>query len=242
MIRSADSDMDSDRRRFFFCHIHKTGGSSLIQGLRRHFGSDRVYPAAQDGPAVRRVLSIQHLRERWALRSDEIDVVAAHFPLCTRELLGVPFTTITVFREPVARTLSYLRHHRKMTPADRHRTLEAIYDDRFRFEALIHNHMVKMLALRPDEMKGGALTPMTMTRAHLERAQARLPTIDLIGTQTRFEAIRDQMRQRFGIDLGPPIFINRTRPEPVSSAFRNRILDDNALDVELYDTVCRLLS
>ena len=124
------------------------------------------------GPATvtrrRRVLSVEHLLDRWRLRHDEIRVVTGHFPLCTTELLDVPFTTLTLLRDPVERTLSYLRHHREPTPADRERPLEEIYDDPVRFE-LLHNHMVKMLSLHADEMTDGALTPV---RVHPRPARA----------------------------------------------------------------------
>ena len=36
-------------------------------------------------------------------------------------------------------------------------------------------------------------------------------------------------------DLGPPLFANRTQPVEVSDAFRARIAEDNAYDVELYE-------
>ena len=80
------------------------------------------------------------------MRGDEIRVVTGHFPLCTTELLGAQFITLTILRDPVERTLSALRHHREKTPADSERSLEEIYEDPFRFE-LVHNHMVKMFSL-----------------------------------------------------------------------------------------------
>ncbi len=56
------------------------------------------------------------LLERWKARRDEIRVVTGHFPLCVTELLDADFATFTVLRDPVERTLSYLRHHRDTTP------------------------------------------------------------------------------------------------------------------------------
>ena len=55
-------------------------------------------------------------------------MIAGHFPLCTIELLDAEFTTLTVLRHPVERTLSYLRHHRDTTPADSERSLEELYE------------------------------------------------------------------------------------------------------------------
>ena len=138
-------------RRFFFVHMQKTGGVSLYVRMWRYFGRQAVYPAPSDGSPTKVAPQLfpQVLFERWAERRDEIQVVTGHFPLCTTELLDAEFTTlITVLRHPVERTLSYLRHHRDTTPADRELPLEAIYEDPSRFRPFIENHMVKMLSLR----------------------------------------------------------------------------------------------
>ena len=97
------------------------------------------------------MISVDHLLERWRTYRDVIRVVTGHFPLCTVDLLRDSFTTLTVLRDPVERTLSYLRHHRELTPDDSERSLEAIYADPFRFHGLIHNHMVKMFSLTTAE-------------------------------------------------------------------------------------------
>ena len=58
--------------------------------------------------------------------------------------------------------------------------------------------------------------------------------IDVWGVQERVEEFCDRLQARFGWDLGPPVFMNRTTPAPASGALRARIEQDNALDVELY--------
>ena len=120
-------------RRYFFVHIQKAAGTSLFRRLKRQFPPAAVYPNDTDGDPIARVISVDHLRRRFAERGDEIRVVTGHHPLATAELLGGGFTTLTILREPVERTLSYLRHHRLRTPADAQLTLEGVYDDPFRF-------------------------------------------------------------------------------------------------------------
>ncbi|HRW36825.1 MAG: hypothetical protein KDB04_13240 [Acidimicrobiales bacterium] len=231
------------RDRFFFLHLQKTAGTTVLRRLRPAFADERaVYPAAGDGPVPENVLMVDHLLARWQARGDEVQVVTGHFPLCTTELLGGPWRTFTVLRDPVERTLSYLRHHRALTPADAEVPLEEIYDDPFRFEGLIHNHMVKMLALRPDEMVAGAMTRVTFGPEHLARAVDALEAIEVIGVQDQLEAFCDALTARFGWALGPPQFSNRTRAEPVPESFRRRIAADSALDVELWDHARRLLA
>lgn len=232
--------MSEEPQRFFFVHLQKTAGTTLFRRLRRVFGDAAVYPdRARDGDPVASIISVEHLLDRWHERRDEIRVVTGHFPLCTAELLGGGFTTLTVLREPVERTLSYLRHHRKLTPEDRDKTLEEIYEDPFRFQGLVHNHMVKMLGLRVEDMDAGALTRIDLTPADLRRAEERLETVDVFGLQERFEQFCDDLSARFGWDLGPPEVSNRTRPVEVTDEFRARIADDNALDVELYEYAVR---
>jgi hypothetical protein len=231
------TDDTGQASRFFFIHVQKTGGTALFKRLKHQFGERAVYPDTSDGDvvAVAPQLSVDVLLARWRVRSDEIRVVTGHFPLCTKDLLGGAFTTLTILREPVARTLSYLRHHQKLTPADHDKSLEAIYEDEFRFQALVHNHMVKMFCLTPGEMTDGMLTATAFTPAHLERAKRQLATVDALGLQERFDEFCEYLELRFGWQLGAPLHANRTRPTAVSEAFRARIAQDNLMDVELYD-------
>jgi Sulfotransferase family len=237
-----ETDESAQGSRFFFVHVQKTAGTALFKRLERHFGKPSVYPNASDGDVltVMPQLSVEILRQRWRERRHEIRVVTGHFPLCTIELLGERFTTLTVLREPVERTLSYLRHHRMLTPADCDKSLEAIYEDEFRYRALIHNHMVKMFALTPSEMTDGALSSVEFTLDHLDRAKQQLATVDVMGLQEGFDEFCATLQQRFGWDLGPPLHANRTEPVEVSWSFRDRIAQDNAMDVELYAYAERL--
>jgi hypothetical protein len=221
-------------RRFFVVHLQKTAGTALWRRLSHEFEPSMLYPGPDDGRPPETVLSVSHLLERWRARHRQIRVVAGHFPLCTVELLGAPFTTLTVLRDPVERTLSFLRHARETDPGLADRSLEEIYEDPVRF-TLVHNHMVKMLSLRVEEMTDGAMTNVDFDRHRLERAKERLSTIDAVGIQERFDEFCVDLTRRFGWDLGPPIFMNRTKPAAASAALRSRIAEDNALETELYE-------
>lgn len=234
-------------QRFFVVHVQKTGGTDLFARLggdpaipldyEPSFSPPEIYPNATDGDVftVAPQLSVEQLLLRWKERRSEIRIVLGHFPLCTVELLDAPFTTITTLRDPVERTLSFLRHHRKMIVADRDTPLEAIYEDDFRFHGLIHNHMVKMFALTTAEMTDGMLTRVDFTRDHLVRAKAQLETVDVLGLQEHFEAWCLELERRFGWRLGKALNANWTAPVDVPQSLRDRIAHDNALDVELYD-------
>jgi hypothetical protein len=238
---------DSDQpHRYFFVHIQKTAGSALRRRLINQFGAAAVYPTAgiDDRRPLDLVISTNLLRERLAARGDQIRVITGHFPLCTAELIDGRLTTLTLLREPVERTLSYLRHHRENEAADRHKPLEEIYDVPLRFHGLTHNHMTKMLSLTSAEMAADLpmLTRVKFTRDHLERAKEALAGMDAVGLQERFEEFCDRLAARFGWRLGEPETRNVSTPVEVPESFRARIAEDNALDVELYEFAKQLLA
>jgi hypothetical protein len=241
-----------DPQRWFFVHVQKTGGTDLFTRLggdpaialehERWFSLEAIYPNETDGDVftVAPQLSVDQLLLRWKERRDEIRIVMGHFPLCTIELLDAEFTTLTVVRDPVERTLSHLRHHRKLTPEDRDKSLEELYEDPFRFDTMLHNNMVKMFGMSAAEMTDGLLTTIDFTPAHLDRAKRGIESIDVLGLQTGFEGFCATLEERFGWPLGVPFYANRTEHVDVADSFRARIAADNALDVELYEHAVEL--
>jgi hypothetical protein len=223
--------------------MQKTGGISLYMRIWRYFGGEPVYPVSSDGHPVDTApqLMTDVLLERWRERRDQIQVVMGHFPLCTTELLDAEFTTLTVLRDPVERTLSYLRHHRDTTPEDRERTLEEIYEDPVRFQLFIHNHMTKMLALEANEMTNGMMTSIDFDRKRLRRAKRALKRIDEFGVAERLEEFAGRLERRFRWRLGDEVRLNATEPVEIPDSFRKRIAEDNSFDVELYEYALELL-
>ena len=204
----------SNPARFFFVHVHKAAGTSLLHRLRHQFARDEIYPdesdvaAAGDGatplPHLAPTLLVSHLEARYRVRRDRIALVAGHFPLRTTEILGDPFTTMTLVREPVERILSALRHHRVHTPADADRPLEELYDDPIRFHGMLHNHLVKMFSLSPDEIRlgdGMMAHVRDFTPARLAEAKQRLAGVDVARPpRPRRRAVR---RPHAAVRLGP---------------------------------------
>jgi hypothetical protein len=230
----------AEPERFFFVHMQKTGGTSLYTRTKRHFGEAGVYPNDSDGETwdVAPNLMVPVLLERWPERRDQIRLVGGHFPLCTRELLDAEFTTFTVLRDPVERTLSYLRHHRELNRTDWDLTLEEMYEDptrRMHFRHFIGDHMVKMLSLRTEEMTDGMMTLVDLDRARLEEAKRALGDMDEFGFQEDLEGFAQRLEHRWGWRLGGPRRDQPTAPVKVSRSLRRRIAEDTALDRELYE-------
>jgi hypothetical protein len=231
--------------RLFVAHMQKTAGTSLRDRLRATFAESEIYPNATDGPDARvAVISIGHLRARWAARGADIRLLTGHFPVRTVELLDSPFVTVTVLRHPVDRTLSFLRHQaaRRQRGATEDTPLAEIYEDPFRFEAMIQNHMVRMLSLSPEEMVpgDGVLTSVPYTRARLDQAKDALAALDLFGLQEHFDEFCGELGDRFGLDVGAPLRSNTTEAANEPTGLEDRIMEDNALDMELYEHACKL--
>jgi len=168
--------------------------------------------------------------------------VTGHFPLCTTELLDADFTTFTILRDPVERTLSYLRHHRATTPDDSGLSLEEIYENPRRFRHFIENHMVKMLSLRKEEMRRTAMmTIVDFDEGRLEAAMGALDGMDAFGLQEELESFARRLERDYGWELGPPVRENVTEPTEVPASFRRRIAEDSPLDMELYEHARKLL-
>lgn len=235
----------TEPQRFFVAHMQKTAGTALRDRLRATFAEHEIYPNRTDGPDARvAVISVDHLLARWAVRGGDIRLLTGHFPVRVAELLGVPFVTMTVLRHPVERTLSFLRHQaeRRQRGATETTPLVEIYEDPFRFEAMIQNHMVRTLSLSPEEMRAGdgVLTTVPYTSERLAMAQDALASLDLFGIQERFEDLCTDLSDRYGLNVGEPLRTNTTEPFDVPASLRDRIAEDNALDMDLYHYACRL--
>lgn len=230
-------------RRFFYVHVQKAAGTEIRERLKRNFAPEAMYPDRSDGDllTVAPQVSVAQLLARWAVRKDEIRIVTGHFPYATTELLDSEFVMMSVLREPVERVLSHLRHHRKLTPGAADQSLETLYDEVLTPE-FFHNHMVKMFSLTADEIaesaaldRWAALKVVDLTVERLEAAKRNVERLDVLGLQDRLPEFCAELTQRFGWDLGDPLFANRTPAEDAPDALRRRIAADNALDTELWE-------
>lgn len=222
-------------RRFFFVHLQKTAGTTLFRRLKQQFGAEAVYPMPQYQGDVDAVIDVDLLVERFARHRDEIRVVTGHFPLCTGELLDADLVPFTLLREPVARTLSFLRHQRQVAPEFQGAALEAIYERPLMRDGLVRNHMVRMLSLSVAEMSNGMLTQVVVDHDRLERAKQNLiRRVDLFGIQEQFGAFCERLEQRYGWTLGPMHVANQTEHVAVPDSLRRAIAADNEPDAELY--------
>jgi hypothetical protein len=225
------------QRKFFFVHLQKTAGTSLLIRLREHFGVRAIYPTPGERSLVTS-FSVDLLAKRFAARQDEIQVVSGHFPLAASEVLGAPFTVFTVLRDPVQRTLSYLRQQQAEVDQYKSAPLDEIYDDPWRRGWLLTNHMVRMLGQKVEELAAGTMAP---DDENLDRAKKALTErVDLFGFQDSFDEFCVALGHRYGWDLGEPVRANTTPPSTASDGLTERIRLDNWADVELFEFARRV--
>jgi hypothetical protein len=221
--------------RWFFLHIPKTAGMTLYYRLIRHHGA-ALYPLPPDRGRPHAVMDVDHVERSFAACRNQIRIITGHFPLCLGERLGVPLTTFTILRDPVERTLSFLRQRQQQTAKYRGLPLEDVYADPYLLHGFIHNYMVKVLTLTVEEMQQGVVTMVPFDDARLEHAKYNLEhRIEIFGLQEQFGDFIDHLAAHFGWDLGErETHLNRTAPSEVLDEFRTQIARDNAFDVELY--------
>jgi hypothetical protein len=260
--RRSSETVDHPVPRYFFVHVMKTGGRTLLRHLRDNFELDEMYPYGKldlrfDGDtvdiwhhlAISQLLSIPEERRR------RIRIYSGHYPYVASELLGDDFTTITVLRSPLERSISVLRQFRRKDPwADpnmRHAapgeglTLEEVYDNADVFDRLVHNHQTKIFSTRADDVLNTFTDVLEVDEARLELAKANLAKVDIIGITEQYNDFLDELNERTGWHIQRELRKNVTPAEeiqPVSESLRQRIIEDNALDIEFYEYAKQLIA
>lgn len=221
--------------RFFFLHVMRTGGTTFAWYLIANFGPDRVYPTPQDRPADHvSVTSVEYLRsvprQRWA----ELPVVSAHLPYFVLDLLPpYRYEKITILREPVERTLSFLRQWTRAPGEWFGATIEDLYDDP-RIVPHYRNHMCKMFGLTADSGAPSYAIDVDVDEAFLARAKANLDTMDLVGFTDRHDQFIDEVQRRYGFRRPSLPDQHVTEDTDVSERLLRRIEQDNAADIDFY--------
>ena len=137
--------------RFFFIHLMKTAGTSFAFQLRRQFDPSEVYPSEgldrRDGTDMAAYVSISRLLRLSPERRDAIRVYTGHYPYIASQLLDLDLVTLTILRNPVDRTISVLKHMKRLSRRYKTYPLEEIYEDPFVFAHFVENHQTRMFSI-----------------------------------------------------------------------------------------------
>jgi serine O-acetyltransferase len=144
-------DPDAATRRFFFIHLMKTGGTSFAFHLQRQFDGSEIYPAKgidrRDEYDIASYVSISRMLRLSPERRAEIRMFTGHFPFVASELLGLDLVTLTLLRHPVDRTISVLKHFKRLSKRYKEFELAQIYEDPFVFAHFVENHQTRMFSV-----------------------------------------------------------------------------------------------
>ncbi|MCB1704494.1 MAG: sulfotransferase family 2 domain-containing protein [Halioglobus sp.] len=180
-------------RKFLFIHIMKTGGTSFADIIAANFAADQRYPdacVAADAGIFRRIeayLFVPGLVADVNALQGRLRMVRGHIPYATRSLLQDRYIAMTLLRDPVERTLSYLKHCRRYHTEHQQLTLEAIYEDRWFYESFIHNYQTKLFSMTAEE---------ALAETRLLEGAPELPSRREMGDGSALTPEIDAFRQR----------------------------------------------
>ncbi len=207
------SDPRKDPLRFFFVHLMKTAGTSFAFQLRKNFEPSEVYPCEgldrRDTTDMAAYVSISRLLKLSPERRAAIRIYTGHFPFVASRLLDLDLVTLTILRDPVDRTISVLKHFKRLSRRYRTFPLEEIYEDPFVFAHFIENHQTRMFSVTAEDqpeafgsvmsywataaLLGFGPQPPGVTEADMDRERAIEPVKASMVDERRFEVATQQL-------------------------------------------------
>lgn len=226
-------------QRYFFVHVMKTGGATFRRHVYANFGDDEVFPDSRlDGDMRDANMDIEHLLTLPEERRAKIRAYTGHFPFVVTDLMNEDLVTLTILREPVSRTVSYLKHCKRHHKQHQHLTLDEIYDDPFFFPSFIHNHQAKVFSMTPDDKLESYMDVIEIDDERLETARRNIERVDVLGLNEHHAEFLAEVEERLGWEI-KAVPDQRVSEEPwvASDDLRQRIAHDNAADLEFYEDV-----
>ena len=229
---------EAGEHTIYVLHIPKTACTSLRTVVAHYCPPPGLVPLYPPFGAR----ELDQVRARLAVDGR---IVFGHLMFGIDQILGVPGSYVTFLRDPVARVMSYYRHHLGFAPAEHHAllsrgvTLEEFVDRRITHET--NNHMTRILAGHGDHA-------FTDDDALLERALRHLrERFLMVGTAERFAESVDRLREVMGWDAPYPGVLPRENESiapalELDDATRGVIERDNRLDLALYREAASLMA
>jgi len=260
----------ADDRRFFFVHVMKTAGTTLAIHLQQQFHGAEIYPCAgidRDGfndAALYVYASVRHLLALPPERRAAIRLYSGHFPYVASQLIEDDVSTLTLLRDPVDRTISALKHFKRLHARYRDLSLEEIYDDEFIFSVFVDNHQTRIFAVTPDDQPDAFSSSLTfdttlvglsadrgddvvanasassvvLDEDRFAIAKANLAATDVVGLTSDYPEFVEELRRRFGWWPAGLDTVGRANVSEEAweapAGLRERIAADNAFDVAFY--------
>lgn len=231
-----NDDIDPNQR-FFFAHIMKTGGSTFRSHLKRNFRKPQIFPLrGQVRDLERCYMYVDAVRELTEADHARYRAYAGHHPPVVAELIGPDVITMSLIREPVARTISVLKHARRHIDRYADLAYEEIYEDPWVHDLSVLNHQSKLFAMTLDDKLESCLDALIVDDQRLSMAIDRMRSIEVLGLQSHYDQFLVDLAERYrwvfkGIDNRE---VSGQHWKPPASFIRH-IREDNAADVAFYD-------
>jgi hypothetical protein len=230
-----------EAHRIFFVHIMKTGGASLTKMMRKFCSQHEMYPNQVGKGSFGSYSSVQQAREFDAKAKERLRYIRGHLPYCVRELFPEPIFCVSIFRDPVARTLSNLKQARSRNSKYRGWPLIKIYENQEFFSHCLDNIQTRCFAHELSDDLKSVFTPKDLTASDVARAHERISQLDFIGLLEDYENTIRSLMSRLGLPLNK---IARWRFQnedcEIPPSLPDRIANDNAHDMETYELVRKL--
>lgn len=131
----------------YFVHIMKTGGSAMGEYLRPRYAPKACYPPRGDANFARKKISIDSILKLSPRKRANIDFYTLHMPAWIAAEVAPQHLHMAVLREPVARTISHLKHIGRGCGIE---DLQEIYDDP-RWRNRLSNYQTRIFGLRRED-------------------------------------------------------------------------------------------
>lgn len=172
-------------RQIYFMHVPKAGGTSMRHMLAENFDVNDVFPTPQMLRATPTVYNdAKVFREVWAKAGrDDWAMVSAHVPYWQiMDLLSPDALKVTVMREPLARAISEIAHHRAADARWGSKEFDEIVVD--------HPHVYRK--------RFGVGSYFARAAA---RSRTNLVRFDVVGLQSHFDETVALLAHKVGYDL-----------------------------------------
>jgi len=222
--------------RLFFVHVMKTGGTTLRHALVAQFQASELYPNPElDTDAFVAYSDVKYLLSLPEHRTRLIRAYSGHFPYAVVQRMTGRFVTLTVLREPVDRTISYLRQCRNVIAQYRDLPLEQIYEDPWQYPFAIANYQSRIFGLTPDDEWLSVMNAIEIDERRLAIAKVNLENIDVLGMHDEYDEFEARVSERFGWPSSPWGRRRVGGGGDAPESLRRRIAVDNAADVEFFE-------
>jgi len=244
----------------YVLHIMKTGGTSLVDGLR-----PGLAPPVPDGDLSGRLVSVP----RYVL--ENVPLVTGHLGYEARKLLPPRFVTCVVLRDPVERTLSHYAHLQRnpeviaecpdfsleqfvrsprwRSLCDNYQARQLVHEVRLERAWVDFSPEEEFRSLGPPFPPEHSLplqslfdcSPLSVPADELlDRACERLDTIEFVSVTDRLDELFARVARSWGVDNPPPlprlqVGPGRPHAEDVPGRLLDAIREATAVDSALYE-------